>query len=67
MLGRVLGHVKDTGGVYRMKGKMLHPLSCVFYAYGEAGRVRVNFQEWPLTIKSRPLKFPNPHSSQNRA
>jgi putative transposase len=22
-------------------------------AYGEPGRVRVNFQEWPLTIKSR--------------
>jgi hypothetical protein len=25
-----------------------------FYAYGEIGTVRVNFQEWPLKIKPRP-------------
>ena len=26
------------------------------YFYGEAGPLRVNFQEWPLQIKSRPIK-----------
>lgn len=26
------------------------------YCYGEAGAVRVNFQEWPLEIKRRPVQ-----------
>jgi hypothetical protein len=36
------------------------------YLYGEVGAVRVNYQEWPLEVKRRPVEKFNDESRSQR-